>query len=81
LICQRAVRIAGHATSVSLEDAFWKALREIAAIENTSLSQLVSRIENGRQEGNLSSAIRVFVLKHYRERVSNRETVTGQTTP
>jgi predicted DNA-binding ribbon-helix-helix protein len=60
-IVKRSVRIAGHATSVSLEPAFWDALCEIAARRHLSLNALLSRIDAER-EGNLSSAIRLFVL-------------------
>jgi len=65
-VVKRSIVIAGHKTSVSLEDAFWKGLKEIAASRNIPLSDLVSTIDNERQHGNLSSAIRLFVLDHYR---------------
>jgi len=71
-IVKRSVKIAGHDSSVSLEDAFWSALREIAVIQNMGMSELVSRIAKHRQNMNLSSAIRVFVLDHYRQAASNR---------
>ena len=58
---KRSVRIAGHATSVSLESAFWEALGEIAARRRMSLNALLSAIDAERG-GNLSSAIRLFVL-------------------
>ena len=60
-IIKRSVRISGHATSISIEPAFWDALREIAALRQLSVSALVATIDAGR-DGNLSSAIRVFVL-------------------
>ena len=60
-IVKRSVRIAGHATSVSLEPAFWDALCEIAARRGLSLNALLSQIDAERN-GNLSSAIRLFVL-------------------
>ena len=56
--------VAGHKTSVSLEEAFWKGLKEIADDRNVTLSDLVSSIDTDRQQGNLSSAIRLFVLDH-----------------
>jgi predicted DNA-binding ribbon-helix-helix protein len=65
-IGKRSVKVAGQNTSVSLEDAFWGALREIATIQNITLRELVSRIDNERQNSNLSSALRLFVLGHYR---------------
>jgi len=60
-ILKRSVRIAGHATSVSLEPAFWEALSEIADRRRLSLNALLSQIDAERS-GNLSSAIRLFVL-------------------
>ena len=65
-VIKRSIVIAGHKTSVSLEDAFWKGLKEIADDRNTTLSDMVSSIDTDRQHGNLSSAIRLFVLDHYR---------------
>ena len=56
------VGIAGHRTSVSLEDPFWAALREIAEARGQSVQALVGAIDAGRGGQNLSSAIRVFVL-------------------
>jgi predicted DNA-binding ribbon-helix-helix protein len=69
-VVKRSIRIAGHKTSVSLEDGFWKSLKEIAGERHMSLSNLVSAIETDRQHGNLSSAIRLFVLEFYRGKVS-----------
>ena len=60
-IIKRSVRISGHATSITIEPAFWDALRDIAARRQLSVSALVAAIDAGR-DGNLSSAIRVFVL-------------------
>jgi predicted DNA-binding ribbon-helix-helix protein len=65
-ICKRSIVIDGYKTSVSLEDAFWLALREIARKRNETLSSLVGSIDAARQHGNLSSAIRLFVLGVYR---------------
>ena len=59
---KRSVRIAGHATSVSLEAAFWAALQEIAATRRLSVNALLATIDAERR-GNLSSAIRLFVLE------------------
>jgi predicted DNA-binding ribbon-helix-helix protein len=66
LVTKRSIVIAGHKTSVSLEDAFWKGLKEIAAGRDRTLSQMVGDIDSVRATGNLSSAIRLFVLDHYR---------------
>jgi predicted DNA-binding ribbon-helix-helix protein len=65
-VIKRSIVIAGHKTSVSLEDAFWKGLKEIAEDRDVTLSDLVSSIDTDRQHGNLSSAIRLFVLDYYR---------------
>jgi predicted DNA-binding ribbon-helix-helix protein len=65
-VVKRSIVIAGHKTSVSLEDAFWTGLKEIAAKRDLTLSDLVATIDQDRQHGNLSSAIRLFVLDYYR---------------
>jgi predicted DNA-binding ribbon-helix-helix protein len=75
---KRSVRIGRHKTSVSLEDAFWKDIQEIAAIRNVLLSDLLATIDTGRHLGGLSSAIRLFVLDHYRAQVDGRESSEGQ---
>jgi predicted DNA-binding ribbon-helix-helix protein len=67
LIVKRSVIIDGHRTSISLEDAFWNALRDIAHARNTTLYRLVAEIDSKRQHDNLSSALRLFVLGFYRE--------------
>jgi predicted DNA-binding ribbon-helix-helix protein len=67
-VVKRSIVIAGHKTSVSLEDAFWQGLKQIAAGRNLTLSDLVASIDHDRRQGNLSSAIRLFVLEHYRTR-------------
>ena len=72
-VVKRSIVIAGHKTSVSLEDAFWKGLKEIAASRELPLSDLVSQIDTERRHGNLSSAIRLFVLDHYRSRCLGSE--------
>src|SRR2546430_17549684 len=65
-VVKRSIVIAGHKTSVSLEDAFWSGLKDIAGSRNLTLSELVASIDGERRQGNLSSAIRLFVLDHYR---------------
>jgi predicted DNA-binding ribbon-helix-helix protein len=65
-VVKRSIVIAGHKTSVSLEDAFWRGLKEIASGRDLTLSDMVSNIDSERKHGNLSSAIRLFVLDHYR---------------
>jgi predicted DNA-binding ribbon-helix-helix protein len=69
LVIKRSIVIAGHKTSVSLEDAFWDGLKEIAGSRDTTLSDLVAAIDSERQHGNLSSAIRLFVLDFYRNQI------------
>jgi predicted DNA-binding ribbon-helix-helix protein len=66
IITKRSVMIDGHKTSVSLEDAFWTTLKDIARERNETLSRLVTTIDGERGAGNLSSAIRLFVLGRYR---------------
>jgi predicted DNA-binding ribbon-helix-helix protein len=68
-VVKRSIVIAGHKTSVSLEDAFWRGLKEIAGGRDMTLSDLVSTIDSDRRHGNLSSAIRLFVLDHYRSQI------------
>ena len=70
-VVKRSIVIAGHKTSVSLEDAFWKGLKEIANGRDMTLSDLVAAIDSERQHGNLSSAIRLFVLDFYRNQLSD----------
>jgi predicted DNA-binding ribbon-helix-helix protein len=66
-VIKRSIVIAGHKTSVSLEDAFWQGLKEIAGSRDTTLSDLVAVIDSERRHSNLSSAIRLFVLDFYRD--------------
>jgi predicted DNA-binding ribbon-helix-helix protein len=65
-VIKRSVVINHHKTSVSLEDAFWKGIKSIAAARNMTLSDLVAEVNSERQHGNLSSALRLYVLAHYR---------------
>jgi predicted DNA-binding ribbon-helix-helix protein len=65
-VVKRSIVITGHKTSVSLEDAFWSGLKDIAASRTMTLSEIVASIDADRRQGNLSSAIRLFVLDHYR---------------
>ncbi len=62
-IVKRSLAIAGHRTSISLEDAFWEGLRHIAEERKLSVAALVAEIDATRGANNLSSAIRVFVLR------------------
>jgi predicted DNA-binding ribbon-helix-helix protein len=64
-IVKRSIVLAGHKTSVSLEEPFYQALKDIAASRRVPLRDLITRIDTDREHGNLSSAIRLFVLNHY----------------
>ena len=68
LILKRSIMIAGQKTSVSLEDEFWQALKQIAAGLDMPMAELVHQISQQREYGNLSSALRLFVLEHYLSR-------------
>lgn len=65
IVIKRSIMVAGHKTSITLEDAFWDSLKRIASARNLTLSGLVSRVDAKRQGGNLSSAVRLFVLNYY----------------
>jgi predicted DNA-binding ribbon-helix-helix protein len=68
-MAKRSITIAGHRTSISLEEPFWQALGDIAAAKSTSVAGLVVEIDRARPaEVNLSSAIRLFVLDCYRSK-------------
>jgi predicted DNA-binding ribbon-helix-helix protein len=70
LLRKRAIRLENHKTSVTIEKAFWTAFKEIAAARRTTISRLIATIDKDRREcqcKNLSSAIRLFVLDHYRQ--------------
>lgn len=69
-VVKRSIVVAGHKTSVSLEEAFWNGMKEIASARSLTLSELVGEIDGGRQQGNLSSAIRLFVLDYFRSRAA-----------
>src|ERR1700724_3389217 len=67
-VVKRSIVVAGHKTSVSLEEAFWNGMKEISGLRDMTLSELVGEIDSNRQQGNLSSAIRLFVLDYFRSR-------------
>jgi predicted DNA-binding ribbon-helix-helix protein len=69
-VVKRSIVIAGHKTSVSLEDAFWKGLKKIAGRRNLTVSEMVAAIDSERTQGNLSSALRLFVLDQYRVQIA-----------
>jgi len=81
LILKRSIMIAGQKTSVSLEDEFWQALKQIAAGLDIKMAELVHQIGQQREYGNLSSALRLYVLEHYLSRARTRrepELVQGE---
>ncbi|MGA9456734.1 MAG: ribbon-helix-helix domain-containing protein [Pseudolabrys sp.] len=65
-VVKRSVVIDGHKSSVSLEDSFWTELKKIAHTRQVTLSEVIGKIEATRAQSNLSSAIRLFVLQHFR---------------
>lgn len=69
-VVKRSIVVAGHKTSVSLEEAFWNGMKEISNHRDMTLSELVGEIDSNRQQGNLSSAIRLFVLDYFRSRAT-----------
>jgi predicted DNA-binding ribbon-helix-helix protein len=64
---KRSLSIAGHRTSVSLEDPFWEGLKRIAARDGKTLATLIAEIDSRRGDNNLSSALRLHVLAHYQK--------------
>jgi predicted DNA-binding ribbon-helix-helix protein len=70
-VVKRSIVVAGHKTNVSLEDAFWESLKDIAKARRVTLSDLVGGIDTQREQGNLSSDIRLFVLGHYQKRATS----------
>ncbi len=81
LILKRSIIIDGLKTSVSLEDEFWQALKQIAAGLDIKMAELVHQIGQQREYGNLSSALRLYVLEHYLSRARTRrepEVVQGE---
>lgn len=68
-IKKRSVQIAGHPTSLTMEEAFWEALHEIAQQKEITINRLITEIDQGRnleKTPNLSSAVRVYVLTYYK---------------
>ena len=66
-VSKRSICQCGYKTSVSLEDEFWESLKEIAGERGVTLGELVRTIDGNRNNTNLSSAIRLFVLGFYRD--------------
>ena len=80
-IRKRNVVLSGRKTSVSVEDEFWRGLKEIAFARNTKLGVLVSEIDSTRQHANLSSAIRLFVLNFYQTRLGTQISLADRIAP
>lgn len=78
-VVKRSIVVGGHKTSVSLEEAFWNGMKEISGECGKTLSELVSEIDGSRQQGNLSSAIRLYVLDHFRNGTAQASALQGQT--
>jgi len=72
-IVKRSIKLDGRKTSVGLEDGFWNAFKEIAAVQNLSIQQLILEINHACKNPNLSSAIRLFVPDHNRQRKADFE--------
>jgi predicted DNA-binding ribbon-helix-helix protein len=70
---KRSFTIAGHRTSISLENAFWEALRDIATAEERSLASIVAEIDKNRANAGLSGAVRIWVLAYYRRQSSTED--------
>ena len=70
-VLKRSIVIAGHKTSISLEDEFWNSFKEIASERGVTVAALVGAIDGDRKHVNLSSAIRLFVLGVYRDRLAH----------
>jgi predicted DNA-binding ribbon-helix-helix protein len=81
LVVKRSIALAGHKTSISLEHDFWSALKDIAGGRDMTLSELVGRIDAERTAGNLSSAVRLFVLEHFRSKAATIAHPAREATP
>jgi predicted DNA-binding ribbon-helix-helix protein len=77
-VIKHSIIIAGHKTSVSLEDVFWNALRDIARERRETLSHLVASIDANRQAANLSSALRIFILRHHMDQSARQREMFKQ---
>ena len=78
LVIKRSIVIDGHKTSVSLEDAFWSALKDIAHERSETLSHLITFIDVNRRFANLSSAIRLYVLWYYKDKADEQRALFEQ---
>ena len=76
-VVKRSVAIDGHKTSISLEEAFWSSLKAIAQTQGATVAQTVTTINETRKQGNLSSAVRLFVLDCVRNGQTGKQVGTG----
>jgi predicted DNA-binding ribbon-helix-helix protein len=67
---KRSVTIKGHRTSITLEDAFWRALREVSEAEGRSIPLIIGEIDRARGKSSLSAAIRVYLLEYFKRRAA-----------
>src|ERR1700693_148362 len=77
-VAKRSIVLAGHKTSIILEDAFWLGLKDIASSRRTTLTDLINSIDTDREQGNLSSATRLFVLNHYKAGAASHSATADQ---
>ena len=73
-VAKRSIVVGGHKTSVSLEEGFGSSMKEISHERSVTVSELIGEIDSNRQQGNLSSAIRLFVLDYFRSRANETTT-------
>ena len=66
-VLKRSIKLDGHKTSITLEEDFWTALKEIAATQNAGISELVATVDRSRKHANLSSSLRLYVLDYYQQ--------------
>ena len=71
-IVKRSVKVAGHSTSVSLEEAFWTEIKSIAEERGISVAALIAEVDQDRQTANLSSALRLAVLGELKRKLADR---------
>jgi predicted DNA-binding ribbon-helix-helix protein len=76
MVSKRSVTLRGHATSVSLEDEFWTELKRMASVEGIALGELIERVDGSRGAANLSSALRLTVLRHLRKAAGVRTAIS-----
>ena len=69
-VAKRSIVVGGHKTSVSLEEGFWSSMKEISHERSVTVSELIGEIDSNRRQGNLSSAIRLFVLDYFKTRAA-----------